>query len=192
MNWLAHLFLAGPNPACQLGSVLPDLLSKPLLTRLPMEFDRGVAHHYWVDAFTDSHPVFRRSVSRIEPPLRRFGGILGDVFYDHFLSVDWQRFASVPLRQFVSEVYASFRRLAPLLPHPVQLRLQRMEREDWLGSYGDLPGIRETLGRMNDRFRRPVDLVPAVELLVRDYHAFHGDFAEFFPELIRSSREFCA
>lgn len=71
MNWLAHLLLSEPPPTLRVGGLLPDLVSAAVLENLPMEFQRGIERHRQVDAFTDSHPIVRRSVQRI----RRYGGL---------------------------------------------------------------------------------------------------------------------
>src|SRR5262245_37378391 len=106
MNWLAHLLLSEPSAAFRIGNVLPDILSLAELRCLPAEYLAGAECHWRIDAFTDSHPVFRRSMARLTPPHRRFGGVLMDLFYDHFLAVDWSSHASVPLEQFAQSVYA--------------------------------------------------------------------------------------
>ena len=89
MNWLAHLHLSEPTSAFRLGNVLPDLVPARDLANLPEAFQRGIKCHHRIDAFTDAHPKFRQSVARLSPRFRRFGGIIVDVFYDHFLAVNW-------------------------------------------------------------------------------------------------------
>src|SRR4051794_7971427 len=108
MNWLAHLLLSDPAPAFRIGNLLPDLMPGPALAQMPAEYQGGIAQHRRIDAFTDSHPIFRRSILRVEPPQRRYAGILVDIFYDHFLSVGWAAHSRVPLREFLAEVYGSF------------------------------------------------------------------------------------
>src|SRR5262245_27969290 len=103
MNWLAHLLLSEPTSAFRIGSLLPDFVRPPLLAGLPIDFQRGIECHRRIDAFTDAHPIVRRSVGRFVPPYRRFAGILVDVFYDHFLARDWTAHASIPLTDFVGE-----------------------------------------------------------------------------------------
>src|SRR5690348_4103786 len=100
MNWLAHLYLSEANPEFRLGNLLADIASRESLVSLPEAFQRGIAQHRRIDAFTDSHPVVRRSIQRFNPPLRRFGNILCDVFYDHFLARDWDSYSSEPLSPF--------------------------------------------------------------------------------------------
>lgn len=183
MNWLAHLFLSEPTPAFRIGNLLPDLVSAPALSGLPPEFLRGVRQHRRIDAFTDSHAVFRRSVARVKPEFRRFGGILVDIFYDHFLSRDWPSLSPIPLPAFVDEVYASFEIHQHEIPTEAYAHLERMKSANWLCAYGDLGGVSTTLGRIGLRLRRPVPLANAISVLEDDYAGFQDDFAAFFPQV---------
>src|SRR6266850_1875154 len=115
MNWLAHLYLSEPNPEFRLGNLLADIAPDRSLASLPAAFQRGIAQHRRIDAFTDSHPVVRRSIQRFAPPFRRFGSIVCDVFYDHFLARDWDSYSSEPLSTFAQSVYGSFDAYRPLI-----------------------------------------------------------------------------
>lgn len=183
MNWLAHLFLSDPEPACRIGNLLPDFVSASVLAALPAEFQRGVAQHRRIDAYTDAHPIFRRSVSRFAPPFRRYGGVLVDIFYDHFLARDWPAFAAVPLADFTAEVYASFETLGPHLPAEAHLPFRLMRQHDWLCAYGEMPGLADVLHRLSQRLRRPFDLAAAIPHFEHSYPHFEADFREFFPQL---------
>jgi acyl carrier protein phosphodiesterase len=184
MNWLAHLFLSEPDPAFRVGNLLPDLLPISVLSDLAPEILRGVRQHRRIDAFTDTHPVVRRSINRLNPPLRRFGGIVVDVFYDHFLSRDWERYSKVPLSNFIGEIYVAFESCRARIPAEACERLEQMRRGNWLRSYGELSGISSVLSRIGQRLREPVPLADAVPMLQDHYDLLHGDFATFFPELV--------
>lgn len=185
MNWLAHLYLSEPDPGFRLGNVLPDLVPGRMLLSLPSGFQRGIAQHRRIDAFTDAHPVFRRSVQRIDPPYRRFGGILCDLFYDHFLASEWESHATEPLTEFAHSFYDSFEPHRAVIPVEAYVRLERMRAGDWLCSYKSLEAISLALDRIGSQFGRPVLLSPAVAVLERDYDAFYSDFRAFFPEIQR-------
>src|SRR5258708_728566 len=116
MNWLAHLYLSEQNPAFRLGNLLPDLLPPASLASLPADFQRGIEQHRRIDVFTDTHPVVRRSIQRVDPPFRRFGGILCDVFYDHFLARDWCSYSPEPLSVFASAFYESIEQYRAYIP----------------------------------------------------------------------------
>lgn len=194
MNWLSHLLLSDATPQFRVGNLLPDLMRLPDLQLLSPQFRAGIACHRAIDSYTDSHPIFRASVSRIEAPFRRYGGVLVDVFYDHFLTRDWEIYAPLSLRaplsldDFVSEVYASFDEVRDALPTPIFSALEAMRREDWLRSYGEIGGIEITLGRISRRLRRPFPLRDAVRVLETDYDALQTDFRAFFPQLVARVR----
>lgn len=184
MNWLAHLLLSEPTPAFRLGNLLPDLVSGAELSGLPPEFQRGILLHRQIDAYTGSHPIFRRSLQRLRPPFRRYGGILIDVFYDHFLARDWRSFSPKSLPDFASEVYASFDRCWADLPPEIHRRLQRMRSDDLLCSYREIRGIAMALRGISGRLRRPFDLAASISILESEHDAFHEDFTAFFPDLL--------
>lgn len=187
MNWLAHLLLSEPSPRYRLGNLLPDLVTVNELAGLPAEYQRGIACHRRIDAFTDAHPVVRRSKARIDPEFRRYAGVLVDIFYDHVLAREWNAHSAQPLEELLAEFYTSLEGIRPELSAPILVGLDRMRAANWLGSYGEIAGIERALTRLSRRLTRPVALGTAVRNLERDYELLRADFAEFFPELRRAT-----
>jgi acyl carrier protein phosphodiesterase len=184
MNWLAHLLLSSPDPCSRIGNLLPDLLSGGELREVHADYQNGIREHLAVDAFTDRHPVFKRSTARVAAPWRRFGGILVDVYYDHVLSRDWAAYSEVPLADLVSEFHDSLDAHFPRLPKAAAERLGWIREDGLLASYGSLDGVSSALARIGRRFRKPVALDEALEDLAEMHEALRGDFAEFFPEVV--------
>jgi acyl carrier protein phosphodiesterase len=183
MNWLAHLLLSEPTPAFRIGNLLPDILPSRELESLGREFQRGIRRHRQIDAFTDSHAIVRRSIVLLGPAYRRFGGILTDMFYDHFLACDWHRYSESTLKDFSSTIYSSFDSLRQDLPPTASIRLQQIKAADLLCSYREIDGIRCALDRIGARLRRPVALGESIAELELHYEALHADFTEFFTDL---------
>src|SRR5512146_2863292 len=109
MNFLAHALLAGDVPALIVGGVVGDWIKGPLPGALPGDLARGVALHRAVDAFSETHPAFRRSRSRVSAERRRYAGVLVDIFYDHLLARDWAAIHRQPLQEYCRTVYALIR-----------------------------------------------------------------------------------
>src|SRR5262245_35575717 len=116
MNWLAHLLLSDRSPEARVGNVPADILPIGALRSLPATFQSGVARHRAIDAFTDQHPSYRQSVARLQPPFRRYGGVIIDVFYDHLLTASWPRHSNVPLAEFVAQFHDDVEVCRPHLP----------------------------------------------------------------------------
>jgi acyl carrier protein phosphodiesterase len=184
MNWLAHFLLSEPTPGFRVGSILPDVVRTSALGKLPEDIQLGIERHYRVDRFTDSHPIVRRSISLFPSSLRRYAGVLVDIFYDHVLAREWVLFSSTPLKKFVADIYASFEFCRDELPPETNFRLGQIRQGNWISTYQDVSGIAETLRRMCGRLRRPFEVARAMEVLEEHYDAFQLDFNVFFPEVI--------
>jgi acyl carrier protein phosphodiesterase len=184
MNWLAHLYLSEPTPQFRVGNLLPDLAPASQLRSLSVQYQLGIRRHRQIDTFTDAHPRWKSCRWRFPPPYRRFGAILTDVYFDHLLARDWSKYSAIPLRRFIDEFYSQLHICVPEVPAHAAAVLNRMREQDWLGSYAQIAGIRDTLKRMSYRLRRPFDLSSSLAFLEENASGFHDDFHAFFPELM--------
>lgn len=184
MNYLAHLYLADADPEAWVGNLMGDFAKGQLPESLPPAIRRGIVLHRRIDAFSDAHPCFIASKRRIQPAFRRYGGILVDIFYDHFLARDWETYSPVPLRHFALAVYQALRTYYDCLPAPMQRSVSYMIAHDLLLSYREVTGVDRALRGIEGRLKRPSQLGQAGVELERHYPALRADFTAFFPELI--------
>jgi acyl carrier protein phosphodiesterase len=189
MNYLAHLYLAEPTPASLLGNLVADAVKGRDVAALPVEVQRGVRLHRLVDSFTDSHPVVQRSITRISERWGWFSGILIDVYYDHVLAAEWERYSIEPLREFTDRVHRCLWDNIDLLPSEGRELVGKMIASDRLFTYATPEGIADALTRLS---RRVLERIPKMavrlEEALPDLQACHDalatDFHEFFPKLI--------
>ncbi len=182
MNYLTHLHLGGQRPPQLLGSLYGDFVKGLLPGRFPPEIEAAIRLHRRIDAFTDAHPLIKRAMGRFPVERRRYAGIVLDVFFDHCLGRDWERYAEVPLDAFTDNVY---RVLAeePELPERLALIAPRMAAQDWLGSYRDFEVVGDALAGIARRLSRPEGLAGAMQELRALYQPLSEDFSEFYPQV---------
>lgn len=106
-----------------------------------------------------------------------------DVFYDHFLSLDWGDYSSQPLVEFVDSFHSTVPSFRDALPAQAFERLEQIRDDRRLLSYGTIGGIESALHRIGDRFRSPIPLADAIGDLTQNTDALRTDFREFFPLL---------
>jgi acyl carrier protein phosphodiesterase len=189
VNWLAHLRLAPPDPLLRLGNLCGDFVRGVDVATLHPALQRGIAQHRAVDAFVDAHAVVRRSRQRLDPPFRRFAGVLVDVFYDHYLARDWDRLGGgESLPAFAAAVHAELRRHHDLLPARLQRAVPAMESQQWLVGYAEVAGIDAVLWRMARRLARATPLGRGAGQLRAHYRGLEDDFAAFWPALVAFTR----
>jgi acyl carrier protein phosphodiesterase len=185
VNYLAHLFLAGDNTADLVGHMLADFVTPREIAAYPAEIRAGIAMHQRVDAFSESHPVFGASRRRFRPPYRRYGGILVDLAYDHFLAKHWDEYSPhLSLPEFARRAYTVLDDHRAILPDGLRRMLPHMVQGDWLCSYRELESIGWALRGIARRLRRENPLPSAIEALEASYVGLESDFRAFFPELV--------
>jgi acyl carrier protein phosphodiesterase len=185
VNYLAHLFVAGDNPADLVGHMLGDFVTPREIAAYPPQIRAGIRMHQQVDAFSDGHPVFAASRRRFQPPYRRYGGILVDLVYDHFLAKHWDHYSpEVSLPEFAGRAYEVLHEYHDMLPTGLQRMLPHMIGADWLSSYRDLENIGLALRGISRRFRRENPLPTALDVLRANYGGLESDFGLFFPDLV--------
>jgi acyl carrier protein phosphodiesterase len=189
VNYLAHLFLAGSTADSLIGNLAGDFVKGRIGDNFPLGIAEGIRLHRRIDAFTDSHPsvaAFRRVLI---PEHGHYARVIADVFFDHFLAVDFTRYSPEPLDAFLSRVYAAIDPHLDQLPGDLRRVYPRMRDGGWLESYQTIEGIRQALGGISHRLSRRPQLAPAVHFLTAgDTRAeLKRLFHEFFPDVMALS-----
>ena len=159
MNYLAHIYLSGPDPQHQVGGLLGDFVKGPLHRQaLPPAIVDGIQLHRQIDTATDHHPAFRALLRRLPSPWRRFGGILLDMYFDHLLASHWSRFHHHSLQVFCRQFYQHLNHHFPLLPPQAQRFARRAPQVHWLENYANRAMMPDMLNHLGNRLKRPLPL----------------------------------
>lgn len=164
MNFLAHLWLAGPDPDARLGQWLGDFVKGAAWKDYPPEVARAILAHRRLDRYTDAHPGLERCRACVPPPFVRFRGIVLDLFIDHWLARDFEAWAGEPLAVFAAGAYRDLGRQRELMLERARRAFDRMRADDWLTAYATRAGMTLALRGLGRRLRRPVPLEEAVGL----------------------------
>ncbi|NCA81777.1 MAG: DUF479 domain-containing protein [Opitutae bacterium] len=185
MNLLAHLHLSEGRPAgVAAGNLLADCLRRLPVAPLDADSMEGIRLHRAIDAYADAHPALRAARAAFAPPGRRWGGILLDVACDFFLTRDWPRHSSVPLRGHVAARLAEIRRYLHPQATPLGPLLDRAIAEEWLLEYGTFDGLRTTFGRLARHSPAANALCGAKREIERRQAPLQAAFDEFHPQLL--------
>jgi acyl carrier protein phosphodiesterase len=184
MNHLAHYVLAPESDAARMGTLLGDFARGHDLSAWPAPVESAIRLHRRIDSLTDTHPLVAEVKALAPAHLRRYAGILMDVFFDHVLIKQWPRWQTAPLQDFCAEVYAGLERSAPALPAAAQGLALRMGRYDMLRNCASYDGVVHVLGRIATRLSRPVALAEGAVMLEQHGPRIEAAFGQFFPQLL--------
>ncbi|MEN8225031.1 MAG: ACP phosphodiesterase [Bacteroidota bacterium] len=191
MNFLAHAFLSGSNDDILIGNFIADAVKGNNANKFREGIHKGIILHREIDHFTDHHPVFIRSKNRIVEEYGKFAAVVIDIYYDHFLAVDWEKYADNDISEFAVHVYGLMLSNYSILPLKSRRILPFMIIHNWLVGYSRLKDLQWVFNGMSRRSRKyDSGMENAVESLKCDYENFKSDFGEFFPDMIKHASEF--
>ncbi|ETN95434.1 Acyl carrier protein phosphodiesterase [Zhouia amylolytica] len=183
MNFLAHIYLSGDEPLVKIGNFVADSIRGKKYLSYPVQFQNGVILHRAIDTFTDAHPTVRLSTKKLHKNYHHYSSVIVDIFYDHFLAKNWDRYSDIPLSEFVADFYDLLREHYDILPLNTKKMMPYMISDNWLLNYASIEGISRVLNGMNRRTNNRSKMNFAVNELEEYYEEFQEEFYSFFEEL---------
>lgn len=183
MNFLAHLYLSNNKKDIMIGNFIADHIRGNKFSHYSEDIQKGIFLHREIDTFTDAHTIVRQSKRRLHERYGHYDGVIIDIFYDHFLAINWKKYSQIPLNVYVNSVYNLLKENRDILPEKTQELLPYMIKYNWLYNYQYAKGIQEVLNGMNKRTKGKSKMNLASEDLLVNYHLFEDDFTLFFEDL---------
>ena len=189
MNFLAHLYLSGNDEQLMIGNFIADSVKGSSYNKFPEGIKKGILLHRAIDFYSDNHPVFAKSVQRLQPNYRKYAGVIVDIFYDHFLAKNWKNYSEKNLQQYADEVHSLMLKNILLMPDKSLMFLKYAIRTNRLVSYATLDGIGEVLYGMSRRTTFKSNMEFATAELKEYYSEFENEFKIFFDDARRFVEE---
>jgi acyl carrier protein phosphodiesterase len=194
LNFLAHILLSGDNDDIKIGNFLGDFVKGRLNKLTNSQYSEGVingmALHREIDYFTDTHPVVKQSIDRLQPKYHKFSGIVVDMFYDHILAKNFHHYSSIPLSEYSQNFYQLLEKRKSEIPEPMDRMVKSMVTRDWFMGYKTLEGIEWALTGISKRLSFESGIENATEELKKDYDLYEEEFKIFFPEINENCKKF--
>ena len=153
----------------------------------PDELQKGILLHRYIDTFTDTHPIYRKSKHRLHKKYGHYSGVIMDIVYDHFLAKNWSQYHNESLEVYAENFYNLIQENFDILTEKTQKMIPFMIARNWLLSYASLEGLKMILFQMDYRTKHRVNMPEAVVEVKQYYFEFEEEFTLFFEEL----RNYC-
>jgi len=196
MNWLAHVFLSENHIEHQLGNLLTDPLKAKAWENATERNRRGIMIHKHIDSFTDAHPLVSQSKALLTPR-GHLKGVVLDILYDHFLSIHWDTYCTIPREVFIEDFRFRAMREMEETHYPPRAKnvISRVVGSRQLSSYAHMHGVvdafRRIDARLSERARSKDNCERYLPLIAEHREELEANFLRFFPDLMQSVREKC-
>ncbi|WP_281635239.1 ACP phosphodiesterase [Flavobacterium marginilacus] len=183
MNFLAHIYLSGDSDLIKIGNFMADGIRGKQFETYPLEIQKGILLHRFIDTYTDAHPVFRKSTKRLHEKYHHYAGVITDVFYDHFLAKNWSNYSKESLTDFTNRFYQSLHDNYEFLSERTRGIMPYMIERNWLMSYQTVEGISKILTQMDGRTKNESKMRFSSNELSEYYSDFESEFIAFFEDI---------
>lgn len=188
MNFLAHLYLSDDNSDSIVGNFIADHVKGNRIELYSDEIKSAIRFHRTIDQFTDSHAVVQETLKHLRPEFRKYSGVVLDMYYDHFLAANWNKWSSESLTDFTRRMFRTLNSRFSILPQRSQYILPYMIAENWLLNYKNFDGLNRALSGISSRTKFYSNLENATNHLKGNYTTYEDSFNQFFPDLIAFSK----
>lgn len=189
MNYLAHLHLAFRAKSSLLGNMMADYVKGTPSSDYSQAVIEGIRMHRRIDVLTDTHPLVKQARLLFPDEYRRVSPITLDVFWDHFLSLNWSKFESnMPLTEFITNTRNIIEPDLWQTPEKFQELNEYLWSQSWLIRYADKSYIAQTLKGMARRRPRLSALAGSYIVLETHYDELSEIFWQFYPQLLERAQ----
>ncbi len=186
VNYLAHFYLAHPDPELMFGNYIGDGVRGSDFNRFSDAIARGIRFHRFIDTFTDSHEEVKKAKILFYPSQAKFSGVVVDVMFDHILALHWAAYSDQNLDDFAAKCYKVVADRIALLPHRSERFYHYMSAQNILPKYASEFGITQVFTGMDSRTKYTSNMLSSID----DWKPFReeliGHFKRFFPNLVEA------
>lgn len=190
MNYLAHAFLSFGNEPLIVGNFIADHIKLARAEHLPEKVKQGMLLHRRIDYFTDTHPLFTKSKRHFYNGFERYSGVLVDIYYDHLLAKNFDKFSDIKLEDFTQNIYSLLQSNEEHLPESSKHFLKYVVMNNTFYQYSKIDGIELVLKHLSHRINHGIWLNESVPLFVANETTIESDFFEFMEDLIKDVHAF--
>lgn len=165
------------------GVFLGDFVKGRLTGKRSKRIELGIQFHRSVDVFVDQHPSQQQSIKLFSPEYRRYGGIICDVVFDHFLARDWSKHADSDFEQFCGRAYEQVLEADTELTETAKETITAMQSHRSLERYQQEAYIDRSLRHIGTRLRRDNPLHQGMEVFDAHRNALESQFESLVPDL---------
>ena len=183
MNYLAHLCLSGNNEGVIIGNFIGDSLKGIKSTTYSKEIQRGIQLHRFIDHYTDHHSDFLTSKRIFSGQFDKYSGVLIDIFFDHFLAINFKFYFNTDLQHFADKCYSIILKNIEIIPPRAKDFYYYMVKNNILFEYKNPESIKMVLNGITHRINFLFPLNQSYDIFLKHYEEIGNHFNSFFPDL---------
>lgn len=159
-------------------------------SHLPEKLQQGILLHRMIDSYIDSHPKVLELMRKLYDPLPKVAGIAVDLFFDHILAREWNRFHELPLDEFVENFYQTPLENEEFYSSHFKFMISKMKEKNWLYQYQFSYGLMKACNGVSSRISFPNVLHTGYDVFQEYEKEIEQAFFDFMSDAIPHHKEY--
>jgi acyl carrier protein phosphodiesterase len=187
MNYLGHLYFSNNDTELMLSNLFGDFVKGKDLGHYRSKTIRGITLHRTIDSYIDTHPAVRELLHVLYPHLPKVSGIAVDLFFDHLLAKNWDKYHPIGLNEFLTNFYDAIDLESDDFTPEFKTMLFHMVRVNWISYYPTLEGLNKALHGVSSKISFDNSLKDGMrvfleneKLIEQTFHYFMQDAIDYF------------
>jgi acyl carrier protein phosphodiesterase len=168
-----------------LNNLFGDFVKGKDLSHFPEEIRQGIYLHRRIDDFIDRFPKVGELQQLMRGDMPKVSSIAIDLFFDHLLAKNWERYHHEKLSVFLDRFYSGIRLDQPLYTEEFKYMVSRMIEMNWIGHYHLLDGLDKMCRGVSSRISFENSLRNGKEVFLKHESAVSQAFEQYMEAAIQ-------
>jgi acyl carrier protein phosphodiesterase len=186
MNYLGHIYFSNNDPQLAIANLFGDFVKGKKYLDYPDHVQKGVLLHRKIDHFIDHHAGVVRLIHEIRPHLPKVAPIAIDIYFDHLLAKNWQKYHPTELPAFLATLYSNMDLSSAPYPSDFKQFIHLLIERNWISYYPSEEG----LYRMCQGVSRKLSFENALTTGHTVFQRFENEITSCFHEYMRDANEY--
>lgn len=184
MNFLGHIYFSDNDQELMYANLFGDFVKGSDLSSYPENIKKGIILHRAIDNYIDHHPDVVNLMHHLYPSLPKITGIAIDLYFDHLLASNWNKFHSVDYRDYLNKFYAYSIEDESGYPESYKSFIRILKQRDWMIHYGSREGLDKMCNGVSQRISFPNALSDAAEVFDHNQDLIFQTFEKYMKTAI--------
>lgn len=184
MNYLGHLFLSNNDTELMLSNLFGDFVKGKDLSQFRKKTQEGIILHRAIDNYVDTHPAVLELLQVLYPKLPKVSGIAVDLFFDHLLAKNWNKFHPENLNTFLNTFYNSLNTENKEFTSEFKQMIHHMVKINWISYYRRLDGLEKALNGVSSRISFTNELKNGLPVFLENQVLIESTFVIYMKDAI--------
>jgi acyl carrier protein phosphodiesterase len=184
MNYLGHLFFSNNDTELMLSNLFGDFVKGKDLSQFRAKTQEGIILHRAIDTYIDTHPAVIELLQVLYPKLPKVSGIAVDLFFDHLLAKNWEKYHPENLNTFLTAFYENLNSGNEEFTIEFKHMIHHMVKVNWISYYPQLDGLEKALNGVSSRISFANELKNGLPVFLENQSLVESTFEIYMKDAI--------